>query len=196
MQGFRDYRVVNLLEIIEDLKEDYLPFTSNTVKKLFELRKDTEEYRGKLNDANEIISYINYCIPIFEGIGHDLSRVIDEIIYEVEVRHLDIFNQIYEQCLSDYKNREFKKEFMPSNLGDGPLRNHLGSIYSASSNGFFHFLIFSDINTRLRTYIGTKLQKRQLSKLDKSKEKGPLFKIPEGKSWGSLNMHNPVQSGR
>lgn len=164
IQGIQDYTGVSLKNIIADLKEWY-SITGDVIRRLENLKKKVEANFERLEDADSIIEYIDYCILLFQGYEADFKRILDEIVYRVEKRHIEIINQIFESSRNEekYHNREFKREHIAKKLKDESLRPLLGEIYSLCGNLLLHNINLINLNRRLQTFIGSKGKRKRLS---------------------------------
>ena len=122
--GWIDYSVSTLEEIIKDLNDEYLQFTTASLEKLEKLKEEIQINFKSIEEADEIINYLDYCILLFEGFEYDYRRLLCEIPKGLENRHIDIIEHIYKRSRSDEKNQAlgFKREHLNKELKDESFR--------------------------------------------------------------------------
>jgi len=156
IQGIQDYTGVSLEDIIEDLK-NWHSYTGETILRLKELKKEAQANFERLEEAEEIIEYISYCIILFQGYKADFKRLLDDIIQGVEERHVEIVKQIFESSRDEerYHNREFKREHIAKELKDESLRPLLDEIYSLVGGELLYNINLHNLSRRLQTFVGS-----------------------------------------
>lgn len=178
--GWIDHSVETLEEIIEDLKNVYLFYTVEAIQKLKVFKKKATDSSEHLENAEEIVGYIGYCIKLFQSFEYDFKRLLNEIPQGVENRHIDIVNQIYERSCIDDKSqaREFKKEHLQKDLKDESLRPLLSEIYKVSREIFTGNKNLGSLKERLKTFVGAEGLIEEISIPTKGKSKEPKLIVP------------------
>lgn len=193
--GWTDYSVASLELIISDLKEDFLAFTRDTIEKLGELKNEVTDNYERLDDPEEILGYIEFCIPLFKSFEYDFKRILDEIPQGVKDKHIDIISQIHERCCHEDKISAlgFKEEHIARNLKDESLRPLIDEIYIVTRDlTYRNKTLLLSMSKRLKTFIGVKQNGQEIIIQDEKKKqqvhKLIPFSAPPGTSWQDVTI--------
>jgi hypothetical protein len=189
MQEVRDYRGVQLPDLIQDLGE-HRDFVRETLKELCSLRAAVEKNSGRLDEPGELIEVMDDWISKLEGIWNDLCRLSEELPYGVEDIHFEIIRQIHECCVIEKRGscRAFKEAFICRDLKDASFRGLLDEIHSIYCSRIFSLLVLSDINTRLKTFLGESLYNREPVEKGLRKPSISVVELPPETRWEDLTL--------
>ena len=187
--GWTDYSVASLELIVSDLKKDFHAKTVESIERLGELKKEVMDNFDRLDDPDEIIGYIEFCIRLFKSFEYDFKRILDEIPQGIQEKHIDIIKQIHERCRHEDKISVlgFKRDHIVRKMKDESLRYLVDEIYIVTRNITYDnkVLLFS-LSNRLRTFIGSKPSEEDKKK-PKKYAKRP-FPTPPEALWDKLYL--------
>lgn len=192
--GWVDYSVATFEQIIEGLHNDYFVFTGNALRKLNKLKEKVRTNFKSLEDAGEIIDYIDYFIILFNSFIYDFERLLTEVPKKLEDRHIDIIEHIYKRSRSDEKNiaLEFKREHIIKKLKDESLRPLLDEIYVQSRGLLLRYKNLFSLSKRLRTFISSRIKEESIPVHEEEKKARiqaiSPFPAPSGASWGDITI--------
>jgi hypothetical protein len=189
MQGVRDYRVVQLPDLIQDIGE-HRDLVQETINRLDSLKAGVVGNAEHLDDAEEILQAMDHMLSVLGGIWGDISRLCEELPYGVEDKHLEAVSQIHEACRIEKEGicRGFKEAFICRKLKDESMRGLLDQIHSLYDNRMFNLLVLADINARLRTYLGEGLPDRRTRSRGLKNTGIPDLKIPADTHWEDIKL--------
>lgn len=155
--GFRDYRGVNLADIINDLKSCFYLETIEDIRNLKEIGKQITAHQDKVDDPISIISFIDLYISLFSDFAAEFNRLSLELAKRVAEGHLNALSDI---CLASRETREdhskdFAREFLWRDLKDETWRPMLERIDMIVDNRLSCNLLLPAIISRLEVYLGT-----------------------------------------
>ena len=119
-------------------------------------RGKVERERKKLHSPEDILSYIQYFISLFERYLGDFERLLNELPNGVSSAHVEIVQQMYSS--SKYEEQvciNFKHEHIERSLKDERLRGLIDDIYGESRQMLIDCRDLSNLTPRLRTLVGT-----------------------------------------
>src|SRR6185295_4449714 len=87
--GCTSYAGADLNELVHHLT-DWSRSTKETVERLGSLRMEVENKRARLDDADDILVFVDKMTDRFSRYGRDFERLIEELPRSVERRHLDL----------------------------------------------------------------------------------------------------------
>jgi hypothetical protein len=194
LQGFRDYRGVQLPDIIEDIK-GYRDRLEKTLEEFESLKAEVEKSAELLDEPDALKEKFDYIIGLFKGHWEDLVRLSAELSFGVKENHIEIVGEIYESC--KYENRDgyrsFKEEYISRTLKDESMRELLDKICLLYGSTAFSFLIFNGIKSRLKTFLETKQCSASQELGPALEEERPVakvrtFRCPKGSEWEDINL--------
>ncbi len=161
MRGGTDYTGVPLKDIYEHLK-DWRESTNALLHNLNEHKSNVIQHKEKIYRANVIISFINGSIDLFSRFLSDFDRLIAEIPDQVTNAHIEIISQILRRSEFHEKSCvQFKYDHIEESLLDESMRPLLDAIYADTRDEIIDYSDLSNVIPRLRTYIGTGLDRRK-----------------------------------
>lgn len=194
IQGFRDYRGVQLPDIIEDI-EGHRDRLATAIEEFKSLQAEVKKNAKFLDDPDGLLDRIDYIVGLFKGHWDDLVRLSAELPLGVEERHIEIMGEIYESC--KYENREgyssFKREYISRKLKDEARRELLDRVCTLYGSTAFSFLIFNGIKSRLQTFLGKKLSSTLRESVSDLEDERPAarirtFRTPKGTEWEDIRL--------
>jgi regulator of replication initiation timing len=194
IQGFRDYRGVQLPDIIEDLK-GHRDDLEKIIEEFKLLKTEVKKNTKRLDDSDEIEERIDYIISLFGGHWEDLKRLSDELPFGVKAGHIETVREIYESCLFENKEgyRSFKNEFICRELKDESLRGLLDRVCTLYGSTAFSFLIFNAIKSRLQIFLKESPPmpvQGIIPAIEKEKQEAKIraFRTQEGTTWEDVHL--------
>jgi len=178
--GMTDYTGVDLDTIVEHLKE-WKENTDKTIKSLEGYIVLVRENWDRLDGPGDIESYLRFFIDLFKRYSVDFTRLINELPFNIEKRHVDILEQIYESSkLEEKQCVSFKHDHIVRSLKDESLRYSLiDKIYEDTRNMIIDYKDLSKFAYRLKTFVGTKRKELEtpLAGIDALELKPNIFGI-------------------
>ncbi len=155
LAGMTDYTGAPMSVILSHLR-GWRTATADTIENLRAFRGKVERERKKLHSPEDILSYIQYFISLFERYLGDFERLLNELPNGVSSAHVEIVQQMYSS--SKYEEQvciNFKHEHIERSLKDERLRGLIDDIYGESRQMLIDCRDLSNLTPRLRTFVGT-----------------------------------------
>lgn len=155
--GMTDYTGVDLNTMVEHLVE-WKENTNRTIKNLENYLESVRDNRDRIYGLGDIESYLTSFINLFKRYVLDFSRLVQELPVNVNQRHIDILEQIYESSkLEENQCVSFKHDHIERSLKDESLRYSLiDKIYADSRGQIVDYKDLSNLSYRLKTFVGSK----------------------------------------
>jgi pyrimidine deaminase RibD-like protein len=155
MAGTTDYTGVSMDAILSHVR-GWRDSTANTIKALQRLRGQVETHKDRLDWPAEILNFLDCFIDLFGRYLGDFERLASELPRNVSDAHIQIVRQIYNSSsLEERLCVNFKKEHIERSLKDESLRGLVDRVYAESRDTLIDYRDLSNLEPRLRTFIGT-----------------------------------------
>lgn len=165
--GSTDFTGVDLDEIIEHLKQ-WDKDTIETIDRLNEYKRTVFAEKELLDAPDNICSYINWFLDMFDRYSGEFKRLIAELPIGVEQRHCEALVQLAEKAKeADRLCVNFQREHFERKLKDERLQRPLiDRIYGDSRDQVLDYLDLDNLSYRLKALIGARLSPSTVTKDD------------------------------
>jgi len=158
--GATDYTGAQLLDIHRHFGE-WRSETRETIKNLQKLHQEAKDNFSESDNLQVIQDYISYFIDLFSRYQYDFDRLISGMKREVKDAHVEIVSQLFESCeVEEDRCLRFKSRHIEQDLSNESRRPLLDKIYVVTRGLILSLKDLSNLEPRLRTFIGEGLQRR------------------------------------
>ncbi len=155
--GMTDYTGVPMEDMLSHLR-DWRDQTLGCVEALLGYVGDVEAHRNQFDSPNDIVMYLEFFIDLFGRYSGDFERLLVELPMGVTEAHVEIVRQIYDSAvLEDSRGSRFARDHVETGLKDESLRWLVDKIYQDSAGMLVDYHDLSNLQPRLRTFVGAKL---------------------------------------
>jgi hypothetical protein len=150
-----DYTGVDLDSILVHLCE-WRDMTKEAISSLQQLRRRVDEEANRLDNPEEIRTYVDYFSDLFQRYFADFERLVSDLSKGVRESHIEIISQIHRSSRSEEDLCiEFRQVHINRKLTDEGTRELLDEIYRESRWTIIDYQDLSNLIPRLRTYVGS-----------------------------------------
>jgi hypothetical protein len=153
--GMTDYTGVPFDDIFEHLRQ-WRDTTKEAVVSLQQLRHRVDEEASKLENPDDVWSYVGYFSDLLQRYYEDFERLVTELPMGVRDSHIEIISQIYRSSQSEEDTCvDFRQDHIDRALTDESARPLLDEIYRESRWTIIDYRDLSNLVPRLRTFVGS-----------------------------------------
>ena len=158
--GDTDYTGAQLLDIHRHC-EEWRSETRETIKNLQKLHQEAKDNFSESDNLQVIQDYLSHFIDLFSRYQYDFGRLISGMKRQVKDVHVEIVSQLYRSCeVEEDRCIRFKSRHIEHVLLDESMRPLLDEIYVVTRDLILSLKDLSNLEPRLRTFIGEGLQRR------------------------------------
>jgi len=153
----------SLEDILAHLK-DWRKSTQDTIETLEKYRPQVLEKQERLDNPESITEFIDYFVNRLGRYLNDFDRLIRELPFSVEERHVELVRRLAEFSRTlDSTCVDFKQDHIRRDLKDERLRPLVDVIYSEARSQAIDYDDLFNIASQLKTFVGTRNESNQVS---------------------------------